>query len=343
MMNTSQKLIAMLSGAALLSVSSLAAQTATTAPVGYVSVTVNGTGGVGSSAISVIGVPMVNAADTSGVLTAAAGTTLTSSGASWTSGAFASTHYVQITSGTNTGISATVTGNTATTLTTAQDISSLLVGTETFEVRAYNTLADVFGAANESGIGSGANAAAADEILVYNGAGFDIYYYQEGASFGGIGWRTSTNGFTDQSSALLPSGLGLVVKRKQSADVDVVISGSVLTTNSIVPVEAGVNWMSGANPIDYTLADYFGADGGDLQSGANAAAADEILVPKAGGGFDIYYYQEGASFGGIGYRSSVNAFTDASATVLATVGNGFVLKRKGTAYNQVDATPLAAN
>ena len=41
MMNTSQKLIALLSGAALLSVSSLAAQTATTAPVGYVTTTIS--------------------------------------------------------------------------------------------------------------------------------------------------------------------------------------------------------------------------------------------------------------------------------------------------------------
>jgi uncharacterized protein (TIGR02597 family) len=340
MMKNPTKFIALLSGAALLASSSVFAASVATDPVGYVTLTVNGTGGAGSSAISVLGAPLENAADASAALTAVAGTTLTSGTSAWTPGAFASTHYVQITSGVNAGISATVTGNTDTTLTTAEDISSLLAGDESFMVRAYTTLADVFGAANESGIGSGANAAVADEILVYNGAGFDIYYYQEGAAFGGDGWRTSVNAFTNQAGAPLPSGLALVVKRKQDADVSVVVTGNVLTTDSFVPVEGGVNWLSGANPIDYTLASYFGADGGDLQSGANAAAADEILVPKDGGGFDIYYYQEGAAFGGDGYRSSINAFTNASATVLASVGEGFVLKRKGAAYNQLDVSPL---
>lgn len=339
MMNNPTKFISLLSGVVLLASSGFA-QTVATDPVGYVTLTVNGTGGVGSAAVSVLGAPLEQPVDASAALTAVAGTTLTSGGATWTPGEFAGTHYLQITSGPNTGISATVSGNTDTTLTTAQDISSLLVGDESFVVRAYTTLGDVFGAANESGIGSGANASAADEVLIYNGAGFDIYYYQEGAFFGGTGWRSSVNAFTDQSSVPLPSGLALVVKRKQSDDVSVVVAGNVLTTNSFIPVEGGVNWLSGSNPIDYTLASYFGANGGDLQSGANAAAADEILVPKDGGGFDIYYYQEGASFGGVGYRSSVNAFTDASAIVLASVGEGFVLKRKGDAYNQVDVSPL---
>jgi uncharacterized protein (TIGR02597 family) len=334
------KTLALLSGAALLASSNLTAETVSTDPVGYVTITVNGTGGAGSSAVSVVGVPLENAIAASGALNSVLGDTLTSNAANWLAGAFASSHYLQVTSGANAGVSVAIAGNDVTTLTTEQDISSLLVGDESYVIRAYTTLADVFGSANEAGIGSGANSTDADELLIYNGTGFDIYYYQEGAPFGGEGWRASVNAFTDASATPLPYGAALIIKRKQDADVFVVVSGSVLATDSFVPVENGVNWVSGANPIEYTLASYFGTDGGSLLSGPNSSEADEILVPKDGGGFDVYYFQEGAAFGGVGYRSSVNAFADASSAVLASVGKGFVLKRKGSAYNQLDETPL---
>lgn len=311
-------------------------------PVGQVKLTVSGTGGAGTSAISVLGVPLENPVDAEGILTGVAANTLTDSSASWTPDAFANTHYVQITSGTYVGISATITGNTATELTTAGDISSLLIGDEPFEIRAYTTLADVFGAANEAGLDGGTSAALADEVLIYNGVGFDIYYYQQGAAFGGDGWRNAVNAFDDQSGISLPIGASIILKRKQVVDLDIIVDGSVLTTDAIIPVEGGVNWISSAHIIEHTLASYFGVDGGSLLKGATASAADEILVPNGNGGFNIYYYQEGAS-GGDGYRSSTDLSTDASAAVIAAVGKGFVLKRKGTgtSYNQTDRTPLS--
>jgi uncharacterized protein (TIGR02597 family) len=339
-MNKFLKDLAVLSGAALFASSHLTAESVSTNPVGYVTLTVKGTGGVGSSAISVLGVPLELPVEASGVLTSISGVTLTSGAANWAADSFASSHYMQLTSGSNAGVSVAISGNDSTSVTTEQDISSLLSGGESFVIRAFTTLADVFGSENDSGLGSGANSSVADEVLIYNGSGFDIYYYQEGAAFGGTGWRTSVNAFSDASATPVPYGVALIVKRKQHDDFDFIVAGSVIGNDSFVPVENGVNWMSGANPIEYTLASYFGSDGGNLQSGANSAEADEVLVPKDGGGFDVYYYQEGAAFGGVGYRSSVNAFADASDTVLASVGTGFVLKRKGGAYNQLDETLL---
>jgi uncharacterized protein (TIGR02597 family) len=327
--------------ASALALTSVNAQTTVTSDVvGYITLNVKGTGGNGSEAISVLGAPLEKAVESTGSLTAVAGNTLTDASATFTSSSFSGTHYLKINSGVNAGITATISSNDETSITTVEDISSLLSGTESYEIRAYTTLSDIFGSSNQSSIGSGASAGVADEILIYNGSGFDIYFYQEGASFGGTGWRSSTNAFSDTSSTIIPYGSAVIVKRKQSADVNVTFAGSVFNSDTFVPVEVGVNWLAGANPVDLTLSSYFGADGGDLLKGASASTADEILVPNSSGGFDVYYYQEGASFGGTGFRSSVNAFSDSASTVIANVGGGFVLKRKGSAFNLADATPL---
>ena len=324
----------------LIGASVLSAQTVSTDPVGYITVNVAGTGGAGSAKISIIGSPMHGAVLASGSLTSAAGTTLNSTSSSLTDSAYSSSHYIQITSGANTGVTSAITGNTATSVSTSDDLSSLLSGDETFAIRAFTTLGDIFGAANESGIGGGANSNVADEILVYNGSSFDVYYYQDGAPFGGTGWRSSTNGFSSAANTVIPHGLSIVVKRKQADDVALVLSGSVFTTDTSVPVESGVNWLAGSHPVNYTLASYFGADGGNIGKGANSSVADEILVPNGNGGFNIYYYQDGAPFGGTGWRSSTNGFSDAGSTVVASAGSGFVIKAKNGAYNVNDATPL---
>lgn len=337
-MKKPQILISLLASATLFAASNLNA--ATTDPVGYITLTVNGTGGVGSSAVSVLGAPIESVVSATGTITDVSGNTITSASSGWVVSDFANTHYVRITSGTNSGIITTITANTSTTLTTSEDISSLVANGNTLEIRGYTTLAGIFGGANEAGLGSGADFGAADEVLIFNGTNFDIFYYQEGAAFGGDGWRSSTNKFVDASATPVPPGLSIVVKRKATDPIDIVLSGSLLNSDTFIPVENGVNWMSGAHPIDYSLSGYFGANGGSLQKGADFSSADEILVPKIGGGFDIYYYQEGAAFGGDGFRSSTNKFVDVSTTTIASVGSGFVLKRKGSEYNQLDDTPL---
>ena len=126
-MKFTKKLIALVSGVTLASLSAFA-QEIISDPVGRIRLTVNGSIGWGFPGTTVLGAPLENAADARGVLTAVSGAILTDSTSAWVPGAFASTHYVQITSGPNVGITATVVGNTATQLTTAEDISSLLIG-----------------------------------------------------------------------------------------------------------------------------------------------------------------------------------------------------------------------
>jgi len=340
MMNTSQKLIALLSGAALLSVSSLAAQTATTGPVGYVTVTVNGTGGFGSEAFTYMGVPLHQPSDTAGAITGTAANTIISATSTWGVDAYAGS-YVLITSGTNEGVSSSIISNTATDLTTADDLTSFLAGNETFSIHPYTTIADVFGAANEAGLGGGASSGAADTILIQSVSGFTAYYFKDSGFIGGTGWRSSTDAATDQSATTIPYGDGVIIVRKQSADLDVVLAGSVFGGDAISPVEAGFNWKAASIPVDLTLNGLFGpANEAGIDGGASSAAADNIIVPTPGG-LVTYYYKDSGFIGGTGWRTSTDASTDQGATVFVEPGQMFLINRSGgAAFNLTEVSPL---
>jgi len=338
MMNTSQKLIALLSGAALLSVSSLAAQTATTTPVGYVSVTVNGTGGVASEAFTYMGVPLHAAAATQANATSAGANTITSAGAGWDVDAYAG-NYVQILSGANTGVSATIASNTADTLTTVEDLDSLLSGDEAYAVYPYTTLADVFGAANEVGLDGGSASGNADNILVQNGSAFDTYYFKD-SGLGGTGWRSSTSPSVDASGTAIPYGVGVIVVRRQAADLELVVAGTVFSSDAITPVEVGFNWKTASIPVEITLAGLFGASNeAGLDGGSASGNADNILVFQSSGDFNTYYYKE-SGLGGTGWRSSTSPSVDEANASIAP-GEMFIINRSGGAgFNLTEVSPL---
>ena len=111
-------------------------------------------------------------------------------------------------------------------------------GTVGYRVRKYWTLASVFGAANSAGL-QGGNALSADQVLLWNGAGYDTHYYQTAgiapgtSSTGdqvlvwngttnafdayyyltGTGWRKTTDTATDAGTTALATGTGFIIKR----------------------------------------------------------------------------------------------------------------------------------
>ncbi|MGJ8651956.1 MAG: TIGR02597 family protein [Opitutaceae bacterium] len=327
-----------LAGALLAASSNL--QAVETEPVGYVTVTVAGTGGVAAEAFTYMGVPLHKSSIAAGAITGIAANTITASGAAWTVDDYAGA-YVLITSGTNEGVSSTISSNTATELTTVDDLTSLLAGDETFTIREYTTIADVFGAANEAGLDGGTNSGEADTVLFQSPSGFTSYYYKDGGFIGGTGWRTSTDASTEQGGTTIPFGDGIIVVRKQSADLDIVLSGSVFGGDATTPVEAGFNWKSASIPVDLTLAGLFGAANEvGLDGGSNSGEADNIIVP-AGGGLTTYYYKDSGFIGGTGWRTSTDASTEQGATVIVEPGQMFLINRSGgAAFNLTEASPL---
>lgn len=322
------------------------ATSVTTDPVGYITLQINGTGGEGSSAFSFLSVPMHSAIDAQSTIASFGTSSITASSADWTVDEFAATHFVQIVSGPNEGIAATITANTSDTLTTAEDLSTLLAGGESFAIRKYTTIADVFGPENEAGLVGGANAGAADNILIPDGAGgFGFYYYKNAGLIGGTGWRSSASPSIDEANKILPFGEGFLVRRIASEDISLVVTGSVIVNDSIIPFESGINWAAPVAPKTYTIADFFGPNNEvGLVGGANAGAADNILLPDGSGGYLFFYFKNAGLIGGTGWRSSASPSIDEADRILAQPGSLFILNRsQGGPFNLIELNPVASN
>jgi uncharacterized protein (TIGR02597 family) len=317
----------------------LLAQSASTTPVGYVKITVKGTGGIGTEAYSYLGVPMHNGAEYQSAMVSAGDNSITAR-ASWDVDAFANTHFVMILSGENEGVSATITGNDAHTLTTAENLNSFLNGDEIFAIYRYNTLADVFGATNEAGLKGSDRAGSADNIFIQNDNDFDIYYYKVGGR-GGDGWRSLTSSSADASNTIIPHGTGIIIVRRETTDLEIIVSGSVFPKNVVTPVEEGFNWKTASIPVDLTLAGLFGPDNSaGLVGSDRPGTADNILVFKENGTFETYYYKVGGR-GGDGWRNSVSSNIDVADVVIAKPGEMFIInKAVGEPFNLTEKSPL---
>lgn len=319
----------------------LLGQTVSTVPVGYITLNVKGTGGLGTEAFSYLGLPMHHAANFRGAITAKADNSITCANAAWAANAFANTHYVMIMSGDNTGMSATITANTADTLTTADNLSSILTGSENFAIHKYTTLADVFGADNSAGLKGGAFDGDADNILVQTGSNsFSTFYYKD-SGLGGTGWRGAGSISVDASGTVIPYGTGIIAVRRESADLKVTLPGSVFPDDAVTPVEVGFNWKSNSYPTNVTLAGLFGANNeAGLKGGAFDGDADNILVFDANGNISTYYYKD-SGIGGMGWRSAASISTDQANTVIAEPGEMFFINRSGgAAFNLTEKSPL---
>ena len=357
MMNTSQKLIAMLSGAALLSVSSLAAQTATTAPVGYVTVTVNGSPDGSAIAYTPLSLSLENAILTAGALSETpSSAVVTNSNASYTPSAFAgtdasgnATHYLQFTTS---GLIADIIANDATTITTAADLTGLATSGDGYVVKKHSTLADIFGAANEAGLEGGGDFTASDQVFIMSsdGAGsFATYYYQvdptaPGNFLGGSGWRTVGNTSTDQSNVVVGPDDGILVARATSGDVEIVVSGSVNAVDHQRGLPAGFSLVAYPYPVDVTLDDsniYTVSNG--YVSGGDFSSSDTIFVLGSNGIYTTYYRQTdptapGNFLGGSGWRTVGNTSTDQGAVVIPA-GSSIIIQHKGSGLAWADVKP----
>jgi uncharacterized protein (TIGR02597 family) len=273
-------------------------------------------------------------------MTAKADNSITCANAGWTANAYANTHFVMILSGDNTGMSATITANTADKLTTAENLSSILTGDEQFAIHKYTTIADVFGATNTAGLKGGITDSSADNILIQTGSNsFATYYYKNAGPIGGTGWR-GADPTVDASGTIIPYGSGIIAVRRESTDLKVTVSGSVFPDDVVTPVEQGFNWKAPSLPVDVTLAGFFGANNeAGLKAGITDSSADNVLVFDRSGNITTYYYKNAGPIGGTGWRGA-DPSTDEANTVIAAPGAMFMIRRVDDAFNLTEKSPL---
>jgi len=258
--------------------------------VGFVKKTVAAASTGGLSA------PMTPFAIDSGTLTAVGAGTLTDAAKDWsavdvgpgTEGYLA--YFVEIKDGANEGRYFPILSNTADTLTveTPQDLTTLGLGGAAYCIRPFLTVQELCADANgDPVVGGGDSAAAADNLLAWNGGGFDTIYFS--TFFGENQYRQAGGGVANQWPVYPDEGL-LVINRGAS-DIEFMSLGEVADNAKATWVPAGLTLAGNPFPANVALDDseLLEADGGPFAGGDSAAAADQVLMWN-GAGYDTFYF-----------------------------------------------------
>lgn len=322
-----------------------------TVPFGYLKKTLKGN--AGSDGLELVGAPFVNPTGYQGEVGGVGAGSLTDVRATWVDSQFrpdseVATHYVEIVLASDLGVVgswANIAGNTTDTLEIEGDWSGVLTGGEYYVVRRHRTIADVFGADNEMGIGAG-NVSNADSFAVLDSEtkGYTSYYFKSGG-FGGSGWRTTSNPFSNQGETPLLPHQGFYYLRNRSDDADLVFYGYLKLGRSKVFLKEGVNLVNLQTPlanqrelsqqgfnmtmgaVDDLVTIESGLD--DVFVAGQISAADSIAVFDSDVSAYTSYYRKTAGFGGSGWRSSSNPFADRAGERLPGGASFFVRMKSG--------------
>ena len=334
--------------------SSAFAQGVTTDPVGYVTLTINGSPDGVQTAYTPLSLSLENAVLASGTLSEdPTSAVVTNSNASYTPSAFAgtdasgkATHYLQFTTS---GLIAYIIANDATTITTAADLTGLATSGDGYVVKKHSTLADIFGAANDAGLREGANSGSSDLVYIMSSDGegtFATYYPQDDPTdsfFGGDGWRVVGDDATDQSNVVIGPDDGIIIARAVVDDVVIVVSGSVNVIDHQRGLPSGFSLVSYPYPVGLTLDDsniYTASNG--YVSGANSGTSDLVYVLSSSGVYTSYYRQDDPTdsfFGGDGWRVVGDNATEQGAVVIPA-GSSILIQHTGDGLLWADAKPF---
>lgn len=295
-----------------------AQSSAYTKPAGFVTHTLK------AGQFNLIGLTLHQPVTVSGAFETVSGTSLTDSQVNFSSAlTTGKTYILEITDANDPALNGTiqeVTEWNGNTLTTPQNLAADgLVAGDKYQIRAASTIADVFGAANETGLQGGASSGVADNVYLPTASGFDVYYYSTGG-FVGVGWRKVGGGSTDCANQPIFLADGFYVLRRGD-DLDFVVTGAVKVEDTSLAITKEYTRVSGIFPVGSTFASSKLELG--LTGGASSGVADNVMVQIPAGGFDVYYYSTGG-FVGVGWRKVGAGNTDQSNVELPSA---FIIKR----------------
>ena len=162
-----------------------------------------------------------------------------------------------------------------------------------YKIRKADTIASIFGATNTAGLAAGSfGPAGADQVWIFNGVGWDKYYYDLFAppGFATPGWvNVNTSTAVDSTTINLIYADGFAIS--SASGNDVVIAGEVKSTVTELTLAVGFNFVGSVVPVGSTIATALGpANTAGLSAGSfGPAGADQVWVFN-GSSWDKYYY-----------------------------------------------------
>lgn len=165
-------------------------------------------------------------------------------------------------------------------ITVTQDLSAMgVVAGDAFTLRKAPTLEEVFGTTN-SVLKKAATPGVADLVWLPNGTGgYDRYFLNTLNA-----WRNAAGGAAPNTPIVYVDGF--FVQRKDAA-VNLVITGQVKTTPTMISITPGFNLVGTSYPVGTTLQN----SGLDviMKKAATPGVADLVWVPNGSGGYDRYF------------------------------------------------------
>jgi uncharacterized protein (TIGR02597 family) len=257
----------------------------TTVPVGFLRVSVAGAQDAANPALTAVSVPFYGAALYAGAVSGVGGAqVLTVNAAGWTPNQYVvPATFCRIKSGAATGAFFRVVSNTATQLTLDTGSAVLVAGSPTsanqvpiaagdkMEICAANTLGGIFGTTTVP-FQTGANASSADNVLLFNGASWSVFYHN------GSAWQSPLMA-GDQSGVVIPPDGAVFVLRRAIAPLSLYVAGTVPSTSEVLALPVNLSRFVGNRfPTDTTLAGLGVHLHPNWRTGASAAQSDNLLV-----------------------------------------------------------------
>ncbi|NBV84182.1 hypothetical protein EBR57_08705 [bacterium] len=299
---------------------------------------------------SLVSFPLDQQPLVSGVLTGKSGTTLTTTAdlsglsANLSNSDNEAVYYIELTSGTKSGLISEIVGKGAGSLSVSSQDAASIGGTETFQIKKFKTIADIFGANNSAGLLGGDSTSTADVIwAVTNGNWRQYFFYDDG--FAGeidpLQWQTPGSIASKADSRIDPDQ-GVLIIRKAGSDKSATITGIVKSTPSFVPFINGVQIVTNPYPVDKTLGTLglkTGNSNTGLVEGDSTANSDVVYKLDNGAWRQYFVYNDGFN----GDIDPVDWQTPGSvssqAGVIVSAGEALLIVRRGNSFTWNVAGP----
>jgi len=296
---------------------SLTAQTVSTLPVGFNTATIAAAASATSPTGNVVSAPFYQIATFQGAVTSIdSSNQLSFSGANLPN-LTATPFLAHVKTGNSTGRFWVITANTTTQITLdISDVDStpdvkgypIVTGAPTVsqtqmavgdsvEIVPANTLASLFGVTGNGNFQTGASAAVADNILLYNqkSKAWDTYYNN------GTHWRLGSSLNPNLDNTVVLPDRGMFILRRNTSATSVTFLGTVPSTDEKTDIPGpGSAFISNRYPVDMTLGTgdttnktqlNFNVKVANWKTGSSASQADNVLLwNTASKTWDTYYH-----------------------------------------------------
>lgn len=306
------------------------ADTATTEPVGYI--TVKAEGAASKNTFTTIAPTLVNKTEYSGAITAITATTITVGSAPFALNQFQnSDYYVEITNGAGEGAWTNITGTPSTaSITVPDDMQPFAAIGSMIRIRKHVTVSQFLGTPTQSGLVGGFDPGTADSVVIRTPGENDVTLFYDTAS----GYWSDDVNFADESNRRIEPGQGLIVARTQATTdtswtfVGHVKTGktkiSVLTGDNVIAIPVSTGLTLGTSGLEDNAAPK-GVSG--LNVGGDPATAGDFftLFDPNGAGINTTYFHDGFN-----WSEDVN-YGDESGKVLSE-GSALYITRSGAPF-----------